>query len=301
MNPAAVAIGGRLETTRQRLRDYLELTKPRLSALVLLTTATGGWLGARSHHELGLLWVALAGTALCAGGANALNQWMEREQDARMQRTQDRPVPAGRLRAEEAWRVGAGLAVSGLCVLAAVNGLTALLAAVCLGSYLLVYTPLKRATPLCTLVGAVPGAIPPMMGWTAMRNALGPEAWVLFGLLFVWQLPHFLALATLYREDYARAGFNMLPLAEPQGLATARHIALYGLVLVPMSLTPTLVRLAGETYFYGALLLSLGFLAACVRAALRRNASASRQLFLASVLYLPGLLALLAVDKWPGL
>ncbi|MBI3011457.1 MAG: protoheme IX farnesyltransferase, partial [Candidatus Omnitrophica bacterium] len=165
--------------------------------------------------------------------------------------------------------------------------------------YLLVYTPLKRRTPLCTLVGAIPGALPPMIGWAGARHALGVEAWVLFALLFIWQLPHFLALAVLYREDYARAGFPMLPLVEPDGLMTARQTALYGLALLPVSLFPTMIGVAGPAYFYGAIVLSLVFFVMAARTAWRRSRQSARQLFLASVLYLPVLLSLLALDRSP--
>ncbi len=302
MNVAVPAIPERLLEARERLQDYLELTKPRLTSLVLLTTAAGFWLGVRSPEQMALLWPLLIGTALSAGGAHALNQFMERAQDTLMQRTQRRPLPSGRLQPAEAQRFGLVVSGAGIVYLTlAVNGLTGLLSAICIASYLFLYTPMKRRTPLCTLVGAIPGAIPPMMGWTAARGALGPEAWALFMVLFVWQLPHFLAIAALFREDYARAGFQMLPLTEPDGAVTARQTVLYGLVLVPVSLVPTVMGLAGELYFYGALALSLTFLAVCVRAALWRSPQAARALFRASILYLPLVLMLLAVDKRAGL
>lgn len=279
-------------------RDYLELTKPRLSSLVLVTTGAGCWLAMRRPDELVRLAPTVIGTALVAGGANALNQWMERIPDALMHRTQRRPLPSGRLAPTNAFRFGIGLSLAGVLVLAGwVNLLSALLAALSWASYVLIYTPLKRRTPLCTLIGAIPGALPPMIGWAGARGTLGPEAWALFGILFVWQLPHFLALAVVYREDYARAHFQMLPVTESEGLATAHQTILYGLVLVPLSLLPASLGLAGPSYGYAALLLSLAFFALAVRAACARSAQSAHRLFRASILYLPALLGLLAFHK----
>jgi protoheme IX farnesyltransferase len=282
---------------RGRLRDYLELTKPRLSSLVLLTTAVGYWLGRRGSRSSMEFLAALLGTASVVAGANALNEWMERDADALMHRTKHRPLPAGRLRAEQAWWCGAGLIAVGLLVLAvAVNGLSALLAAIAAATYLFLYTPLKRHSSLCTLVGAIPGALPPMIGWAAARHTLGVEAWVLFAMLYLWQLPHFLAIATLYRDDYARAGFRMLPVIESDGLITARQTALAGLALVPVTLCPPLIGLGGPHYFYSALLLGVVLLGLIGRAAWTRSRPAAQQLFVASVLYLPALLGVLAYD-----
>jgi protoheme IX farnesyltransferase len=280
---------------------YLELTKPRVTALVLVTTAAGFWLGLRAGAPWGTLAPLLLGTGLCAGGANALNQWMERGTDAAMERTRHRPIPSGRLAPEAARSFGAALVTAGVATLAlAVNGVAALLGGLTVAAYLGVYTPLKRRTPLCTLAGAVPGALPPLIGWAGAGQPLGPPAWALFALLFLWQVPHFLAIAVLYRDDYTRAGLRMLPVLEPEGLSTARHIALSGLVLVPVSLFPASVGLAGSLYFYGALVLGLGFLAVALRAALLRSAPACHRLFTASVLYLPVLLGLMAWDKRVG-
>ena len=283
-----------------RLSDFLELTKPRLSALVLVTTAAGYWLGMRTRDQWRVFLPTLIGTALVVGGANALNQWMERVPDGLMRRTQRRPLPSGRLAPEAALRFGVWLSVAGLVYLAvAVNLLSALLAAISWASYLLLYTPLKPRTSLCTLIGAIPGALPPMIGWAGARGALGCEAWALFAILFVWQLPHFLALAVLYRDDYRRAGFQMLPVTEPDGWSTARQTVLYGLALVPLSLFPTPLGLAGSAYFCTALTLSLAFLALAMRAAWRRSPQSAARLFHASVLYLPLLLTVLAFDKTP--
>ncbi len=283
------------------LISFLELTKPRLSLLVLVTTGVGYWLGSSVPFDEARWLLTMVGTALVVGGANALNQWMEREADGLMSRTQHRPLPAGRLHPASAHRFGVWLIIIGVAVLGlGVNLLSAALALISALLYLLAYTPLKRRTSLCTLVGAIPGALPPMIGWAAARNALGIEAWVLFALLFVWQLPHFLAIAVLYREDYARAGFKMLPVIESDGWATARQTALYGLALVPVSLFPTLIGLSGGVYFCGALALSAGFLLLSVRSALVPSRASARQLFIASVAYLPTLMTLLGLDKVPG-
>ena len=281
--------------------DYLELTKPRLSGLVLVTTAVGYWLGAQGPASLGRMALVLLGTALTAAGANALNQWMEQDADAQMRRTQHRPLPAGRLRSEAACRFGVALISLGIALLAVgVNWLSACLAALSASSYLFLYTPLKRMTPLCTLAGAVPGALPPVIGWAAARNALGTPAAALFALLFVWQLPHFLALAELFRDDYARAGFRMLSLEGADGRLAARQLVLSGLALVPISLFPTLLELSGARYFYGALMLSAAFLALSARAAWVRSRPAMRATFSGSIVYLSCLLVLLAVDKRAG-
>ncbi len=277
---------------------FLELTKPRLSALVLMTTAAGFWVGWRLGEPWTPLWVTLAGTAGAAGGANALNQWAERAQDARMVRTRTRPLPAGRLAPRAAYRFGLFLITAGLGALV-LGGqlLAAVLAAASVVSYLFIYTPLKRRTSLCTLAGAIPGALPPMIGWAAARHALGPEAWALFAVLFVWQLPHFLALATVYREDYAQTEFRLLPLDEPQGVMSARQMALYGLALVPVSLFPSLLGMAGRWYGAAAMALSLAFLVLALRAARSGSVLQCRRAFQGSIAYLPLLLAVLVWDK----
>ena len=280
---------------------YLELTKPRLSALVLATTAIGFWMGMRQVGHGTRFVVTLLGTVLVVGGANALNEWMERDADGLMQRTRHRPLPAKQLTPDAACRFGIVLIVGGVLLLAvAVNLLSAALAVCAAVSYLCVYTPLKPRTSLCTLVGAVPGAIPPLIGWAAARGALGPEAWALFALLFLWQLPHFLAIAVLYRDDYVRAGFKMLSVTAPDGAAAARQTVLYAMALLPASLFPTLLGLSGSVYFHGALCLGLGFALLAVRSALTRSLQTARQLFIASVLYLPLLMALLGFDKVAG-
>ena len=282
------------------LNDYLILTKVRITVLVLVTTAAGFLLASGPRLDLVLLGWTLLGTGLAASGAAALNQVLEREADSRMQRTAARPIPAGRMTAAHGLWVGLGLALSGVAVLAArVNWLTALLALATVVLYVGVYTPLKRMTPLNTIVGAIPGAIPPVMGWTAVTGALGLPAWVLFAILFLWQLPHFLAIAWIFRDDYRRGGFPMLPVVDADGRATGRQVALYCAALIPVSLIPTFLGLTGPIYFFGALVLGLGFLAAGLMMALRRRGKEARRVLLASVTYLPLLLVLLVVDRAP--
>ena len=282
------------------LAVYLELTKPRLTLLAVATTGVGLYLGAPGPLEAGRWIATLAGAALVGGGGGALNQYLEWTLDAKMVRTQGRPLPSGRLapRAARTFGLllgGAGLAVLGLWV----NALAAGLGAATLVSYLALYTPLKTRTPLCTLVGAVPGALPPLIGWAAARGTLDVGGWVLFVLMFLWQLPHFLALAWLYREDYARAGFRMLPAIDPTGRAVGRQITLACLALVPVSLGPTVLQVTGGVYFAAALALGLAFLGVGAAAAVAQTTQSARRLFVASITYLPGLLAFMAADKIP--
>ncbi|HUP02314.1 MAG TPA: heme o synthase [Gemmatimonadota bacterium] len=280
------------------LSDYLVLTKARITALVLVTAAAGFCLASPEGIDLGRLAALLVGTALASGGAAALNQVFEREADGRMARTWSRPLPAGRITPRQGLVVGVGLAAGGVVWLALrIDLLTAGLALLTIGLYLAVYTPLKRRTPLNTLVGAVPGAIPPMMGWTAATGGLAPGAWVLFGILFLWQLPHFLAIAWLFREDYARGGFPMLPVVDPDGGSTGRQVALYLVALIPVSLAPTFLGLTGPVYFFGALALGLVFLGFGIAMALGRGRRGARRLLLASVTYLPILMLLLLADR----
>ena len=282
------------------LNDYLILTKVRITALVLVTTAAGFLLASGPQLELGLLAWTLLGTGLAASGAAALNQYIEREADARMRRTAGRPIPAGRMTPRHGLAVGVGLSGIGVALLAGtVNLLTAFLALATVILYVGVYTPLKRMTPLNTMVGAIPGAIPPVMGWTAVTGELGLPAGVLFAILFLWQLPHFLAIAWIFREDYRLGGFPMLPVVDPDGDVTGRQVALYCAALVPVSLIPTFLGLTGAVYFFGALVLGLAFLAAGLAMAISRGKGAARRVLLASVTYLPLLLALLVVDRSP--
>ena len=282
-----------------RLADLYELTKPRMNFLVLVTTAVGFYMAAQPGWGDWLLLVhTLAGTALAAGGASVLNQYMERGHDALMRRTANRPLPAGRVAPFEALLMGVIISIAGTVYLALlVNPLTAALGAITIATYVFLYTPMKRWTTLCTIVGAVPGAIPPMMGWTAATNTLAPEAWALFGILFFWQMPHFLAIAILYREDYARGGFKMLPVVDETLLVTGRQTVLYGLALIPVSFVPAVLRMTGPTYLVAAFVLGMVFLAFGVNCAARKRRSDARWLFFISIIYLPVLLAVMMLDK----
>jgi protoheme IX farnesyltransferase len=280
-----------------RLAAYFELTKPRITFLVTLTSAAGYCLAAREIDLIGLLTVSL-GVALLCSGISTLNQYIERDLDARMQRTRLRPLPSGKLAARQALAFGMMLSAIATAYLAiAVNALTALLGVLTFASYLLVYTPLKTRTTLSTAIGALPGAMPPLLGWAAARGQLGLEAWALFAILFLWQFPHFLAIAWMYRDDYARAGIRMLPVVEPQGRVTAQQIVVYTVMLVPVSLLPVKLNLAGEVYLAGALVLGAAFLYFSARAALSKKLAEARLLLLASVLYLPALFALMVINK----
>jgi len=281
-----------------RAADFFALTKPRIVLLVVLTAAVGFYVAAPAGTAAALFLHTLVGTALVAAGTGALNQVAEAELDGRMRRTEGRPIPAGRLdRAVGAVYAG-GLGLAGTVYLALlVNPLTALLAALTLLSYILLYTPLKRRTSLNTLVGAVPGALPILGGWTAAGAAVGAPAWALFWILFLWQLPHFLALAWLYRDDYGRAGLRMLSVEDPDGRVTFGQALLYATALLPTSLLPSVLGIAGPLYFFGALGLGLWFAGTCLVAARRPSVPAARRLFLVSIAYLPALLGLLALDK----
>ena len=286
----------------QRWAAYLELTKPRLGALVLVTTLVGFVLSGGGPVEgRRLLWTLL-GTALTVGAANALNQWMERGLDARMRRTCRRPLPGGRLRPWQALAWGAGLGVAGpLLLFRMVNPLTAALGVAAEVIYLLIYTPLKTRSSLCTLAGAVCGALPPVMGWTAATGRLQAGAWILGAVLFVWQIPHFLALAWVYRADYARGGFRMLPATDTEGQTTVQVIVLYSLALLPVGLAATFAGIAGWVYAAGSLALGLAFVTLGVAMYRQRTEVQARRLFLASIVYLPLLLGLMVADRGPAL
>jgi heme o synthase len=283
---------------KSRFAVFSELIKARLTLLVLLTTFVGFYVGFRGPLDWLLLFHAILGTALVASGAAALNQLLEREHDAKMRRTEDRPLPSGRLQPTTVLILGVACAGSGLVYLAlAVNLLTSLLGAITLVSYLFVYTPLKRVTTFNTIVGAIPGALPPLMGWTAARGEISSGGWSLFAILFFWQLPHFFAIAWIYRDEYARAGFRMLPVVDPQGHRTAAQAVSHTLGLLPVSLAPYVFRLAGPAYLAGALLLGLVFLGFAIQFSRQLTIPRARQLFLVSILYLPILLALMVLDK----
>jgi protoheme IX farnesyltransferase len=283
---------------KSRLAVFAELVKARLTLLVLLTTLVGLYLGVQGRVDYVLMLHAMLGTALVASGAAALNQFLEREWDARMRRTEERPLPSGRIQPGTALIFGGVSSAAGLVYLTSVvNPLTGLLGAITLASYLFIYTPLKRVTTLNTVIGAVPGALPPLMGWTAARGEISVEGWSLFAILFFWQLPHFLSIAWIYREDYARAGFAMLPVFDPTGERTGRHAVSYTLGLLPVSLCPFLFGLAGPVYLGGAVLLGAVFAGCAVRFSLELTNQRARQLFYLSIIYLPLLLGLMVLDK----
>jgi protoheme IX farnesyltransferase len=281
-----------------RLADLWEMTKPGITLMVVLTAGLGFLLAEGRSFNFILLVHTLLGTGLVSAGASVLNQVLERDSDALMHRTATRPLPAGRMDPDAALFFGVVLAVLGLADLAlGANLLTGLLGAVALAGYVFVYTPLKRVSSLATIIGAVPGAIPPMMGWAAVRNELDLAAWVLFGILFFWQLPHFLAIAWLCREDYARGGFPMLPVLDPDGTRTGRQAILYGAALVPISLLPSLLGLMGTVYFVGALAFGLIYLGFSFGFASVRSNPGARRLMLASLLYFPALLLIMLLDR----
>lgn len=287
-----------LPASRTRASDFLTLTKPRVNLLVAATTLAGYYLGAGADSQWSVLVCVVMGTALVSGGSAALNQIFERDTDALMRRTRGRPMPDGRLQVAEAAPFAVALIGLGLAQLAlGANVLAAGVAAGTATLYVFVYTPLKRRTSFATVVGAVPGAMPPIIGWVAARGSLDPAGWPLFGIVFLWQLPHFLAIAWMYRDDYERGGFPLLPVVEPDGRSTGRQAMLYAAALVPASLAPTVLGLAGSAYFAGALVLSLAFLGMTVRFSLRRTLDAARLLFAGSLLYLPALWILMITDR----
>ncbi|MEN9573551.1 MAG: protoheme farnesyltransferase [Verrucomicrobiota bacterium] len=287
-----------LAADKARSGVFSELFKARLTSLVLLTTLVGFYLGQRGGMNWGLLLNTLLGTGLLACGAAALNQYLERDFDSLMDRTKDRPLPAGLIQPQTVVVLGGVLSVAGLLWLAfGANLLTAVLGAVTLISYLFIYTPLKRKTTLNTAIGAIPGALPPLMGWTAARGDLSIEGWALFAILFFWQLPHFLAIAWMYREDYAKGGFVMLPLVDRDGTRTGRSAVSHTLGLLPVSLSPFVLHVSGALYLFGALALGLVFLWCAMRFAREMDRLSARRLFFASILYLPLLLGLMVFDK----
>jgi len=280
------------------MKDYLELTKPRVIWLILMSTGIGYWFGLRGVLDGLVLLHAVSGTGLLAAGTFTLNQWYEREADAKMRRTRSRPLPAGRIRPERAFWFGVALAALGFVQLwLGANLLAGLLGLFTLLSYLLAYTPLKQRSRHSTTVGAVPGAMPPLIGYAAASGTLTAEAWVLFAILFLWQFPHFYSIAWMYRDDYARAGIRMLPVVEPDGESTARQIVLASLLLIPVSLLPGLMSMTGRVYLWGALLLGAGFLHCGLRVARERTIRRARGVLLASVFYLPILYCLMLVDR----
>jgi protoheme IX farnesyltransferase len=282
----------------QRTADFVTLTKPRLNFLVLITTLGGMYLAAPEGLPLPLLVHAFVGTALVAGGAAALNQVWERETDGLMRRTRRRPIPGGRLRAADGAWFGTLLSAAGLIELTwKVNPLASAVAAATLVSYVFVYTPLKTRTSLSTLVGAIPGALPPVIGWTAATGTISMGAIVLFGIVFLWQMPHFLALAWLYRDDYRQARIPLLPVLEPDGRRTGRQALLYAAALWPVSLLPVAVGLADLPYGVLATMLGAGLIVLSAMFARERTTHSARRLFVYSIIYLPLLWAALVLDR----
>lgn len=294
----AFALGSFRKALLGRVCDYWVLTKPEVNFLVVITTLAGFYVGLRGTLYLPLLLNTLVGTLLVASGTGTLNQYMERNSDASMRRTARRPLPAGRIRAFEALILGILLAIGGgLLLWVEVNALASVLALLTLITYLLAYTPLKTKTSLCTLIGAFPGAMPPLIGWAAARGDLNAQSMVLYSILFLWQFPHFLAIAWMYREDYSRAGLRMLPPEDLDGRLTSRQIIAFLIALVLVSMVPALIGQAGKVYLFGTLLLGSYFMLHGARMAKTRTNALARRLVLASVLYLPLVFGLMMFDK----
>src|SRR4051794_26114559 len=299
LRSSAVAVVERTRLSfRERVAAYAELTKPRITFLIVLTSAAGFALASRGALDYVALFRALLGIALLSSGIATLNQYAERDLDGLMRRTASRPLPSGKLAPWEALAFGAGLTVvAEIYLLVFVNPLSALLGLTVIAGYLFAYTPLKTRSSLSTVVGAFPGAVPPLIGWTAATGSLSIEAWVLFAILFLWQFPHFLAIAWMYREDYSRAGILMLPVVEPEGRVTGQQIVVYTIMLLPISLLPTVLGTSGKIYLVGAAILGLLFLYSSIRAAISKTRQSARQLLLASVIYLPLLFILMVLDR----
>ena len=283
------------------MRHYYELTKPRITWLILMSVGVGYYFGQKhpwnGQADWTLLFHTMLGTAIIASGTAALNQWYEREADALMRRTAGRPLPTGRMTAPRAMWFGIALVLLGFLELwLGVNLLTGVLGLLTMGAYLFIYTPLKQRSHLSTVIGAAPGAIPPLMGYAASSGVLNAEAWSLFAILFIWQFPHFLAIAWMYREDYARAGIRMLPVVEPDGQSTARQIVLYASTLIPVSIMPVLLGMTGKIYLVGAVLLGGWFLYTGVRVAFDLSNIRARKVLLVSVIYLPLIYGLMVFD-----
>ena len=298
---ASASTEAALAAAGNKVAAYVSLTKPRIVVMVLVTVGVGFLLGARGSAHPATLSLTLLGTALVAGGASTLNQWMERAHDARMRRTANRALPRGRLGAVEAASFGVGLGLAGTAILLwGANWLAAAVAVSTLLLYVFVYTPLKPWTTLNTAIGAIPGALPPVIGWAAATETLGIEAFSLFLIVFLWQFPHFLAIAWIYREDYARGGLKMLPGADPQGALTGRQATIYALALIPAGLLPATIGLAGPVYFVGALVLGLLYLVVAIQFWTGVSESTARRLLRMSFFYLPLVLLLLVLNPLPA-
>ena len=299
LEPAGLAQSdGARSGLRDKFASYLELTKPRITFLIVLTSAAGFLMAAPGNINYLVFFHAMYGIALLSSGLATINQYMERDLDGLMRRTASRPLPSGKLAPREALLLGLILLVGSEIYLALlVNPITAVFGVTVIVGYLFLYTPLKTRTSLSTVVGAFPGAMPPLMGWTAATGRVSAGGLVLFAILFLWQFPHFLAIAWMYREDYGRAGIVMLPVVEPEGRVTAQQIVIYTLLLVPISLLPTVLGISGSIYLYGAITLGLLFLVCSLRTAFFRSRQEARRLLLASVIYLPLLFVLMVLDR----
>jgi len=283
---------------RERIAAFLELTKPRIAFMLVLTSAAGFYLGNRGTVDLVLFTNAMIGITLLAFGVATLNQWLERRTDVLMKRTAKRPLPTGKVTPVEALVFGAILCLSSeLYLYFLVNPVTATLGLTVIIGYVLLYTPLKTRTPASTAIGAIPGAMPPLMGWTAAAGEITLGGWALFTFLFLWQFPHFLAIAWLYKDEYAKAGILMLPVVEPSGRITARQIVLFAIMLVPVSLAPFFLGFAGWIFLAAATILGIWFLVESVRTARAKTPEMARRLLLVSVIYLPILFAVMVLDK----
>lgn len=289
---------GTIAIERSRVADFVTLTKPELTFLSVVTAIAGTLLAAQGSIPFDILLHVVVGTALVGAGAGALNQLVEREYDAMMRRTEHRPLPSGRLLPWEALAFGVAASCLGIADLAVfTNFLAAFLAGVTLVTYLFLYTPLKRITPWSTVIGGIPGALPPVIGWTAVTGEISSGAMILFGILFFWQMPHFFSLAWMYRKDYARAGYKMLTVMDSSGVATSVHIVTYSVLLLIVSLLPGFIGSSGTLYVGVASLLGLGFLAAGLQLWKSRSNDAARRVFFSSLIYLPVLLFIMVVDK----
>jgi protoheme IX farnesyltransferase len=280
------------------MKHYIALTKPRITWLILMSTGMGYFFGLTGAVNLWALFHTILGTGLIASGTAALNQWYEREADARMRRTDQRPLPTGQMDARKAFAFGVLLSVLGFVELGlGVNWLSAGLGLFTLLTYLCLYTPLKQISPVSTTIGAVPGAMPPLIGFAAASGTLTAEAWILYAILFVWQFPHFYAIAWMYREDYERAGIKMLPVVEPDGESTVRQMLFFSALLIPISLVPRYLDMTGNIYVVGTLIAGIAFVASCVRMSSDRTLLKARSVLLVSVVYLPVLYGLLLLDR----
>jgi protoheme IX farnesyltransferase len=283
---------------KERLAAFAELTKPRIAVMLVLTAAAGFYIASASRFDAILFFHSMTGILLLAFGVAALNQAMEKRTDALMERTAGRPLPSGRVSPLEAWLFGGLLSAIAILQLGVfVNQLTAVLGVIVIVGYVFLYTPLKTRTTASTAIGAIPGAMPPLMGWTSVSGEITLGAWALFAFLFLWQFPHFLAIATMYRDEYKRAGILMLPVVESDGRITARQIVMFAMMTVVVSLAPFFLGIAGWVYLAAAAVLGIWFMAASVKAAISKDVPTSRKLLLASVAYLPLVMLALVIDK----